>query len=106
VLDKTNLNNWVHLVLTYDYNTGVFNNWMNGVKVGNFPNRGVGNSLFKSYEPSQVLIGANYNAAGMTVSADVSFAAMTGQIDELRIFNLTLPDAHIKALNNLGKANK
>ena len=106
VLDKTNLNNWVHLVLTYDYNTGVFNNWMNGVKVGNFPNRGVGNSLFKSYEPSQVLIGANYNAAGMTVSADVSFAAMTGQIDELRIFNRTLPDAHIKALNNLGKANK
>ncbi|TMI66287.1 MAG: LamG domain-containing protein [Bacteroidetes bacterium] len=106
VLDKTNLNNWVHLVLTYDYNTGVFNNWMNGVKVGNFPNRGVGNSLFKSYEPSQVLIGANYNAAGMTVSADVSFAAMTGQLDELRIFNRTLPDAHIKALYNLGKANK
>ena len=106
VLDKTNLNNWVHLVLTYDYSTGVFNNWMNAVKVGNFPNRGVGNNLFKSYEPSQVLIGANYNAAGMTVSGDVSFAAMTGQIDELRIFNRTLPDAHIRALYNLGKANK
>ncbi|MBL7740905.1 MAG: LamG domain-containing protein [Chitinophagaceae bacterium] len=106
VLDKTNLNNWVHIVLSYDYNTGVFNNWMNGVKVGNFPNRGVGNNLFKSYEPSQVLIGANYNAAGMPVSADVAFAAMTGQVDELRIFNKTLPDAHIKALHNLGKANK
>jgi hypothetical protein len=31
---------------------------------------------------------------------------MTGQMDELRIFNRTLPDAFIKALYNLGKANK
>ena len=106
VLDKTNLNNWVHIVLTYDFATGVFNNWMNGVKVGNFPNRGTGNSSFKSYEPSQVLIGANYNAAGMPVSADVSFAPMTGQIDEIRFYNRLLPDAFIKALNNLGKAGK
>ena len=106
VLDKTNLNNWVHIVLTYDFATGVFNNWMNGVKVGNFPNRGTGNNSFKSYEPSQVLIGANYNAAGMPVSADVSFAAMTGQIDELRFYNRPLPDAFIKALYNLGKAGK
>ncbi|MFN8253928.1 MAG: LamG domain-containing protein [Ferruginibacter sp.] len=104
--DKTNLNNWVHIVLTYDYNTGVFNNWMNGVKVGNFPNRGTGTSLFKAWEPSEVLIGANYNAAGMPVSADVSFAPMTGQIDEIRVFSRTLPDAHIKALYNLGKAGK
>lgn len=104
--DKTNLNNWVHIVLTYDYNTGVFNNWMNGVKVGNFPNRGTGTNLFKSWEPSEVLIGANYNAAGMPVSTDVSFAPMTGLVDEIRVFNKTLPDAHIKALYNLGKAGK
>ncbi len=104
--DKVNLNNWVHIVLTYDYNTGVFNNWMNGVKVGNFPNRGTGSNLFKSWEPSEVLIGANYNAAGMPVSTDVSFAAMTGQVDEIRVFNKTLPDAHIKALYNLGQAGK
>ncbi len=106
VLNKTNLNNWVHLVLTYDYSSGTFNNWMNGVKVGNFPNRGVGNNLFKSWEPSEVLIGANYNAAGRPVNADVSFAPMTGQVDEIRIFNITLPDAHIKALYNLGVAKK
>ena len=106
VLDKTNLNNWVHLALTYDFSTGVFNNWMNGVKVGNFPNRGTGNSSFKSWEPNQLLIGANYNAAGMPVSADVSFAAMTGQIDEIRFYNKPLPDAFIKALYNLGRAGK
>lgn len=106
VLNKANLNNWVHIVLTYDYATGVFNNWMNGVKVGNYPNRGVGNNNYKSYEPSEVLFGANYNAAGMTVSTDANFAPMTGKIDEVRIYNVSLPDAHIKALYNLGVAKK
>lgn len=104
--DKVNLNEWVHIVLTYDYSTGVFNNWINGVKVGNFPNRGVGNNLFKSYEPSEVFFGANYNAAGMPVSADVAFAPMTGSIDEVRVFNKTLPDAFIRSLYRLGKAGK
>jgi hypothetical protein len=106
VLDKTNLNNWVHIVLTYDFSTGVFNNWMNGVKVGNFPNRGTGNNSFKSYEPNEVFFGANYNAAGMPVSADVTFAPMTGQLDEVRFYNRALPDAFVKALYNLGKAGK
>ncbi len=104
--NKTNLNGWVHIVLTYDFNTGVFNNWMDGRKVGNFPNRGTGNNSFKSYEPSEVFFGANYNAAGMPVSADVNFAPMTGQLDEVRVYNNALPDAFIRALNNLGKANK
>ena len=107
VLDKTKLTEWIHIVLTYDYTTGVFNNWMNGVKVGNFPNRGTGNNLFKSYEPNEIIIGSNYNGIpGKSVSSDVTFAPMTGQMDELRIFNRTLPDAFIKALYNLGKANK
>jgi hypothetical protein len=106
VLDKTNLNNWVHIVLTYDFSTGVFNNWMNGAKVGNFPNRGTGNNSFKAYEPSELFFGANYNAAGMPVNADVAFAPMTGQLDEVRIYDRVLPDAFIRALNNLGKANK
>ena len=105
-LDKISLNDWVHIVLTYDYSTGVFNNWANGIKVGSFPNRGTGNSSFKSYEPSELLIGANYNAAGMTVSSDVSIGAMTGQLDELRFYNRSLPDAFIKALYSLGKAGK
>jgi hypothetical protein len=101
------MNKWTHLVLTYDGTTGVFNIWADAVKVGAFPNRGVGNNLFKSWEPSEVIIGANYNSIpGKSVSTDVSFAAMTGQIDELRIYNKTFPDAHVKALYNLGMANK
>jgi hypothetical protein len=106
VLDQTNLNEWVHIVLTYDFNTGVFNNWMNGVKVGNFPNRGTGNNNFKAWEPNELIIGANYNAMGMTVSSDVSIAPMTGQIDELRVYDVPLPDAFIRALYKLGLANK
>lgn len=104
---KTSMTDWTHLVLTYNGNTGVFDIWANGSKVGGFPNRGVGSNLFKSYEPSEVLIGANYNSIpGKEVSADRNFAPMTGQIDEMRIYNRALPDAHVRALFNLGKANK
>ena len=104
VLDKINLNDWVHIVLTYDRSSGVFNNWANGVKVGNFPNRGTTN-LFRSWEPSEVIIGSNYNGIpGKSVSTDVTFAPMTGQVDELRIYDRPLPDAFIRALYNLGKA--
>ena len=101
------MDKWTHIVLTYDFTTGVFNIWADGVKIGGYPNRGVGNNNFKSYEPNQVIIGSNYNGIpGMAVSTDATFAPMTGQVDEIRIYNRSLPDAHIKALFNLGKANK
>jgi hypothetical protein len=105
-IDKFNLNDWLHIVLTYDITTGVFNNWINGRKVGQFPNRGTTN-IFKSWEPNEVIIGSNYNGIpGKQVNTDVSFAPMRGQIDELRIYNRNLPDAHIIALYNLGRAGK
>lgn len=98
---------WTHLLLTYNSATGVFNIWADGVKVGDYPNRGVGNNLFKSWEPNEVIIGGNYNTIpGKEVNADVSYAPMTGRIDEIRVYNVALPDAHIKALYNLGLANK
>lgn len=101
------MSKWTHIVLTYEATTGVFNIWGDAVKIGAFPNRGVGNNLFRSYEPSEVIIGANYNSIpGKTVNTDASFAAMTGQIDELRIWNRSLPDAQIRALFNLGNAGK
>ncbi|HQV55506.1 MAG: LamG domain-containing protein [Chitinophagaceae bacterium] len=99
-------NTWVHLLLTYNGNTGFFHIWSNGIRAGAFPSRGTGNSLFKSWEPNQVLIGANYNAAGMPVNADVTFAPMTGSVDEIRMYDFPLPDAFIKALYNLGRAGK
>ncbi len=98
---------WVHLLLTYTASTGVFDIWINGIKAGAYSSRGVGNNLFKSYEPNQVIIGANYNLIpGMMVNSDVSFGKMTGNIDELRVYNAPLPDAFIKALYKLGVAGK
>lgn len=98
---------WTHVLLTYDGTSGVFNIWADAVKIGGYPNRGTGNNLFKSYEPSEVIIGANYNGIpGKSVSADASFAPMTGQVDEIRIYNKSLGDAYIRALYNLGKAGK
>jgi hypothetical protein len=100
-------NTWTHLILTYNGATGIFDIWADAIKVGGFPNRGVGNNLFKSNEPSEVIIGSNYNGIpGKQVNTDVSFAPMTGQIDEMRIYNIAFPDAYVKALYNLGKANK
>ena len=98
---------WTHILLTYDGTSGVFNIWADGVKVGGYPNRGIGTNLFKSFEPSEIIIGSNYNGiTGKTVSTDVSFAPMIGQIDEVRIYNKSLGDAYVKALYNLGKAGK
>jgi len=106
VIDKFNLNNWLHIVLTYDITTGTFNNWINAVKVGNFPNRGTVN-IFKAWEPNEVIIGSNYNGIpGKAVNTDVTFAPMTGQLDEIRIWNMPLPDAYIRAVYNLGIAGK
>jgi hypothetical protein len=99
------MDKWTHIVLTYEASTGVFNNWADGVKVGQFPNRGTGNNNFKCWEPNEFIIGSNYNGIpGKAVNADVSFAPMTGQVDEIRMWDRSLPDAFILALFNLGKA--
>jgi hypothetical protein len=101
------MSKWTHIVLTYEATTGVFNIWGDAVRIGGFPNRGVGNNVFRSYEPSEVIIGANYNSIpGKTIGTDATFAAMTGQVDEIRVWNRSLPDAQIKALFNLGLAGK
>ena len=104
---KIGMDKWTHIVLTYNFATGVFDIWADAVKVGGFPNRGTGNSSFRLYEPNEVIIGSNYNGIpGKSVSSDVSIAPMRGQIDELRIYNTNLPDSHIRALYNLGRAGK
>jgi len=98
---------WTHVALTYNGGTGIFDIWADGFKIGGYPSRGTGNNLFKSWEPNEVIIGSNYNGIpGKQVNSDVSFAPMTGQIDEVRIYNIPLPDAYVRALYNLGVAHK
>lgn len=104
---KIGADKWTHLLLTYDGTTGLFHIWADGVRVGAFFSRGLGNNVFKSYEPSEVIIGGNYNVIpGKAVNADANFAPMTGRIDELKVWNIPLTDAHIKAIYNLGLAKK
>jgi hypothetical protein len=104
---KIGPDNWVHLVIAYNGVTGRFNIVANGVNIGSYSDRGTGNSLFKSYEPSELIFGANYNLIpGKTVNTDASFGAMTGVIDEVRIYNRFMPDAIAKALYQLGIAGK
>ncbi len=104
---KIGMSKWTHLVLNYQAATGVFDIWGDGVKIGQFPNRGTGNNNFNCYEPNELIIGSNYNGIpGKQVSADVSVAPMTGQVDEIRMWDRALPDAFIIALFNLGKAGK
>lgn len=99
--------NWVHLALTYDGSSGTFNIFANGINIGNYSGRGVGTALFNSYEPSEVIIGGNYNVIpGKAVGTDATFAAMTGKIDEIRIYNRSIPESIIKSMYNLGLAGK
>ncbi len=100
-------NVWINIVLTYDANTGTFDIYGNGDKIGNYPNRGVGDNLFKSFEPNEVIIGANYNLIpNKLINADAAYAAMTGRVDEIRVYNRILPQSILKALFKLGKAGK
>ncbi len=100
-------NVWINIVLTYDANTGTFDIYGNGDKIGNYPNRGVGDNLFKSFEPNEVIIGANYNLIpNKLINADVAYAAMTGNVDEIRVYNRVLPQSILQALFKLGQAGK
>lgn len=101
------MNKWTHIVITYEATNGVFNLWADGAIVGQFPNRGTGNNSFNCWEPNEFIIGSNYNGIpGKAVNSDAAFAPMTGQIDEIRIWDRSLPDAFVIALFNLGKAGK
>ena len=104
---KFGVGNWVNLVLSYNGLTGRFNIVANGVNIGSYSDRGTGNSLFKSYEPGELIIGANYNGVpGKTVNADAAYAPMSGKIDEIKIYNAFIPDAIIKAMYQLTLAGK
>ena len=104
---KIGADKWTHIVITYDGVANNFQIWADGVKIGVPAYQNRGQSFFNSFEPSEVIIGSNYNGIPeKKVSEDVSFAPMTGSVDEIRVYNVALPDAHIKALHNLGRANK
>jgi len=94
--------NWVHLVLSYNGQTGRFNVLTNGINIGSYSDRGVGNNLFKAYEPGEFIIGGNYNVIpGKAVNTSTEYGAMTGVIDEIKVYNAFMPDAVVNAMYKL-----
>lgn len=107
VSPKLTANEWINVVIAYNGLTGRLNVLANGINIGSYSDRGVGNNLFKSYEPGELIIGANYNLIpGKTVNTDASYAAMTGKIDEIKIYNAFMPDGVVKARYDLTIAGK
>ncbi|MOA07903.1 hypothetical protein D3C78_1276330 [compost metagenome] len=104
---KLGADKWTHLVITYDAAANNIQIWADGVKIGTTDYQNRGTNYFKSWEQNEVIIGSNYNSIpGKEVNANTEFAPMTGKIDEIRVYNAVVDDAHIKTLFNLGVANK
>ncbi|MGF1923399.1 MAG: LamG-like jellyroll fold domain-containing protein [Bacteroidia bacterium] len=99
---KIGPDNWVHLVLSYNGKTGRFNVLTNGINIGSYSDRGIGNNLFKANEPGELIIGGNYNVIpGKAVNTSTEYAAMTGKIDEIKIYNAFMPDPVVNAMYKL-----
>ncbi len=100
-------NKWVHLVLTYDYPSNTIQVWANGIKIGapDYQNRG--DNYFQLTKPNEVIIGGWYNnIPGKELTTDTWTVPMTGNIDEIRVYNTALGAADIQALYKLGVAGQ
>ncbi len=101
------INTWKHMVMTWDGATSLFKIYVDGVKVSNpeWEQRGTTGPL-NFYTPTKPLIGAwgtNVPGGG---TAEAWQKAMTGSVDELRVYNKALTDAEIGALYKLEKAGR
>lgn len=97
---------WSHVVITYDGPTSMFLVYANGKKISNpeWEQRGTTGPL-NLRTPSRALIGAfGTNLPGRT--AEVWQQSMTGQLDELRIYNKALTVGDVSSLYNLELAGR
>lgn len=100
------VNKWHQMVMTWDGSNSNFKIYVDGVKVSNpeWEVRGTTGPL-NFYTPTKPLIGAwGTNLPGGTPEAWQK--AMTGSLDELRVFNKALTDAEISALYQLELAGR
>ncbi len=95
---------WAHVVGTWSGTTNVFTIYINGVKSSNpaFEKRGDNTSIVFDI-PTTATIGAFGDIATTTEPWN---KAMTGNIDEIRIWKKALSTADIKALYELEKAGR
>jgi hypothetical protein len=106
-LVKDTSGKWVHIVITYDPSSSPykFNIWANGVKVGNYPDRGTA-TFTPSISNTAVIGGWISNVTGIGTNLQGFTLPFLGSIDEVRVYNKTLIDSEISALYQLEKAGR
>ena len=100
------VNQWHHLVATYDGATSNYKIYVDGVKISNpewEPRGTTGPLVFTT--PTKLIIGAwGTNLPGGV--AEAWQVPLTGSVDEVRVFNKALTDAEISSLYALEKAGR
>ena len=99
---------WAHIVYVYDGSNANNRLYVNGVKISNAPweSRNGGAALaMKFFSPNRPIIGATQSVANGT-NAETWNKALTGEVDEIRVYNKSLTVAEIGALYKLEKAGR
>lgn len=99
---------WFHAVLTWDGTTRMFKVYVNGVKISNpkWEDRGAADSPALAFTtPTFPVIGAFGTTANGTATESWD-KAMTGQLDEMRVWKKALSQAEIGSLYELEKAGR
>lgn len=99
---------WAHAVLTWDGPSRMFKVYVNGQKISNpaWELRGSETSpAFAFATPTRPVIGALETFVTGT-SGDAWNKGLTGKLDEIRVWNVALPQADINALYELEKAGR
>ncbi len=96
---------WAHVVMTWDGATSMFKIYANGVKISNpeWEARGTTGPL-NFTTPTKAIIGTWGTVVGGNPESWQK--AMTGSMDEIRVFNKALSDADISALYQLEMAGR
>lgn len=97
---------WAQYVIVWNGTAGTFKIWVNGVEISNnaWEVRNGGDSLPLSFfTPTYPVIGAFGNVA---TTSDTWNKPLTGQLDEIRIWNKALTAADINSLYELEKAGR
>jgi hypothetical protein len=100
---------WAHIVYVYDGAAGKNTLWVNGVKISNpvweVRNNGLPLPLVYA-STTHPTIGARSNFIAGLASGDTWNKAMTGQIDEIRVWDKALVQSDINALYELELAGR
>jgi len=100
---------WAHIVYVFDGVAGKNTIWVNGVKISNpvWEVRNNGEALPLVYaSTTHPIIGARSNFIAGLATGDAWNQAMTGGVDEIRVYDKALSAADINSLYELEKAGR